>query len=185
MTASNAKERGDLAEAMLPEAAALVVDVHEGSADDVATRLRGLSRHELEAAAVVLAAMVDPDRSLAEALGWVTFDEYGRPAQPPRKKSKRLVREAVRSTLDRTQGVDAVRVERALVPGPLVELNQWERTAAVELGVRRGMSYDDLAERLGIDRASVMRSWERSKERARAAGRYVPPVPVGQLRHVS
>lgn len=185
MSALSAEERGDMVDALMPEAAGLVVDVHEGSADDVMTRLRGLDRHELEALAVVLAGLVDPDRSIAQALAWVTFDEHGRPLETVRTRSKRRIRDAVPRALRRGQGVDWVVVERALVPGACVLLNRDERRAAIDVGIRRGMDYDDLAERLGMQRDAVMQSWVRSKERARAERRYVPPVPVGQIRHAA
>jgi hypothetical protein len=170
-----------MAEALLPEAAGLVVDVHEGSADDIKNRLAGLSRHELEAVAVLVAALADPDRSLKEALAWVTFDEHGAPSPSP-AESRRTVREAAPVIRSRNRGCDAAVVERALGPGPAVPMSRDERRAAIELGVRRGMSYDDLAARLDMDRDAVKRAWERAKGRARMEGRWVPPVAVGEIR---
>ena len=61
MSGLTAAQRGDMAEALLPEAAGLVVDVHEGSTDDIAERLAGLSRHELEG----LVVSIYPASSLA------------------------------------------------------------------------------------------------------------------------
>ena len=184
MSAMTAEQRGDLAEAMLPEAAGLVVEVHEGSADDIRLRLQGLTRHELEAVAVVLAGLADPDRGLKEALSWVTFDEAGAPLDR-QSESKRMVRDVVPNRVDRNLGVDRVAVERALAPGPVVRLNRDERREAVEVGLRRGMSYDDVAGRLGMDRESVQQAWERAKRRARAEGRWIPTAPVGEIRNVA
>ena len=181
MSASTPEQLGDMAEALLPEAAGLVVDVHEGSADDIKTRLAGLSRHELEAVAVLVAALADPDRSLKDALSWVTFDEHGAPNTSP-MESRRTVRESAPVVRSRNRGLDVAVVERALGPSRAVPMNRDERRAAIELGVRRGMSYDDLAERLGMDRDTVKRAWERAKSTARAEGRWVPPVAVGEIR---
>lgn len=182
MSELTAEQRGDMVEALMPEAAGLVVDVHEGSAEDIKTRLRGLTRHELEAVAVLLAALADPDRGLKDALAWVTFDEYGDQLDH-RSRSSRTIREASPVTSPgRLRGVDAVAVDRALAPGPRVELNREERAFAVDVGIRRGMSYTDVAERLGMDRDTVKRAWERAKRRAREEGRWVPPVAVGDIR---
>ncbi|MFD8469046.1 hypothetical protein ACFV10_28560 [Streptomyces cyaneofuscatus] len=185
MTSLTASQRGDMVEALLPEAAGLVVDVHEGSADDIKTRLRGLTRHELEAVAVVLAALADPDRGLKDALSWVTFDEHGQPAATPALAVVRTVRDAAPVVKPKGYGIDTSAVLRALSPGPAVELNRDERRLAIETGIRRGMTYDDVAERLGMDRYSVKRAWDRAKDRARAEGRWLPPVAVGDIREAS
>ncbi|WP_329203852.1 hypothetical protein [Streptomyces sp. NBC_01435] len=184
MSFLTAEQRGDMVEALMPEAAGLVVDVHEGSADDIKTRLRGLTRHELEAVAVVLAALADPDRGLKEALAWVTFDERGEPCRQP-LAVVRTVRDAAPVVKPKGVGIDAAAVERALGPGSAVALNRDERRLAIEVGIRRGMSYDDVAERLGMDREAVKRAWERAKNRARLEGRWLPPVAVGDIRDVA
>lgn len=178
-----AQERGDLAEALLPEAAGLVVDVREATVDQIGSRLAGMSRHELEGLAVVLAAMADPDRSLQDALGWVDFDEHGE-ALPWRSKARRNVRDLVQARADRGRGVDEVAVDRALAGEPQ-ELTAAERTLGVDRGLRRGLGYGVVAERLGMSREAVRRSWERSKVLARAEGRWVPPVSVDEIRAVA
>ncbi|WP_093803950.1 hypothetical protein [Streptomyces sp. Wb2n-11] len=183
MTAMSAEERGDLAQALLPEAAGLVCAVREERPEQIAARLRGLSRYELEALAVVLAAIVDPDRGLKEALSWVDFDEYGEPTKY-RPSTRRTVREAAPDVAPRGRGVDRVAVERALRGGQ-VNLNAAERSMAVDIGLRRGMSYDDVAAALRMDREAVKRSWERSKTRARKEGRWVPPMQVGEISGVA
>ncbi|MFI5814907.1 hypothetical protein ACIA7S_28610 [Streptomyces sp. NPDC051643] len=73
--------------------------------------------------------------------------------------------------------VDMAKVIRRL-EGEDIELNAWENTAAIEYGVRtRGLAYVDVAEFLGMELDSVKRSWERVKERARAAGETWPDSP--------
>lgn len=67
----DAAARGDLAEELVPEAVDLAMAVREESREEIAARVGGLSRHRLEALVVVLAAMVDPDRSVQDALGWL------------------------------------------------------------------------------------------------------------------
>ncbi|MCF0086651.1 hypothetical protein B0E37_01708 [Streptomyces sp. MH192] len=171
-----------MAVALVPEAAGLIVDVHEGSAEDIRVRLAGMSRHELEGLAVVLAALADPDRPLKEALAWVTFDEYGNPLPPSRAgtRSDKAIRDAVPvQKRCRTAGVDVVAVHRALTErGEGLALSQEERRLAIEVGVRRGMPYELVASRLGMEKDTVKRSWERVKERARAEGRVVPTRPL-------
>jgi hypothetical protein len=178
MSELNAEQRGDMVEALMPEAAGLVVDVHEGSADDIRNRLSGLSRHELEALAVVLAAIADPDRTMTDALAWVTFDEHGEGIPPSwTTRSEKAVRDLAPQMRRDVAGVDLVAVNRAIASDSrgTVALTREERRLAIEVGLRRGLAYDVLAARLGMDPAVLKRSWERIKARARAEGR---PVPV-------
>lgn len=182
MSGLSAEERGDLVEALLPDAAGLVVAVREETQEQITARLRGLSRHELEVVAVVLAAISDPDRGLREALGWINFDEHGAPLNH-RFLATRTVREVPSTAIPHTKGrsgVDEVAVERTLQGDPQ-PLNSEERALAVDRGIRRGMDYDLVAERLGMGREAVQRSWERAKRKARAEGRYVPTQPVGDI----
>lgn len=176
MTVMTAEQRGDLVEALIPDAAGLVVDVHEGSAADIAARLRGLSRHELETVAVVLAAMADPEQTLRQALGWITFDEAGERLEGGPEPVAGGLRDVARVEVQAGPIVDEVAVRRALEPGRPVVLNQRERRMAVCAGVRRGLKHEDIAGRLGMSRDAVQRTWERAKKRAREEG--VPLVPV-------
>jgi DNA-binding CsgD family transcriptional regulator len=173
-----ASQRGDMVETLMPEAAGLVVDVHEGSADDIKARLAGLSRHELEAVAVVLAALADPDRGLVEALAWVDFDENGRPLERD-WRSERSVRDHVPQGRRELAGVDVVAVHRAVAPDNFgrVALTREERRLAIQVGKRRGLQNKEIAERLGMTPEAVDRSWERMKERERAAVREAVEVP--------
>jgi hypothetical protein len=178
----SAEERGDLVEALRPDAAGLIVAVREETQEQITARLRGLSRYELEVVAVVLAALADPDRSMGEALGWIDFDEFGEPLRYPSKAS-RPIRDAASTALPHTRGragVDEVAVERAL-HGDRQPLNARERAMAVDRGIRRGMDYDLVAEHLGMDREAVMQAWERAKRKARAEGRPIPAQQVGEI----
>jgi len=69
------EERADLAEALVPVAAALIGAVHDEGAQAVARVLGVVAPENLPALAVVLAAMVDPDMSPGDLLAWVTFGE--------------------------------------------------------------------------------------------------------------
>lgn len=171
-----AEARGDLIEALLPEAAGLAVSVREGTQEQIAAQLAGLGRRELEALAVILAALVDPDRSMKSALGWLTFDEHGSPLPYP-SKAVRPIRAIAKHPVDPDGGVDMVAVDHAISGNARLKLRPQERTAAVHLGMVRGMSYDDVAARLGMDREAVKRSWERVKKRAREAGQPIPQRP--------
>lgn len=177
-------QRGDLAEALIPQAAALAVAVREEPQEEIADRLRGLSHHELEALAVVLAAMVDPDRSLKDALAWIDFDEYGDPTTWKSTVKQTVRQSAKKPPQDRSHGIDEVAVHRALT-GERVPLNSRERTRAIEVGLRRGLGYTAVAEALGMQRETVQRSWERIKERRRAAGLPVPNLRVDEIRSAS
>lgn len=182
MSGVGAEERGDLVQALLPDAAALVTAVREETQEQITARLRGLSRYELEVVAVVLAAIADPDRGLGEAFGWIDFDEHGEPLKYP-SKATRTVRELTSTALPHTRGrsgIDEVAVERALHGDPQ-PLNAEERALGVDRGIRRGMDYDLVAERLEMTRGAVQQAWERAKRKARAEGRYVPTQQVGEI----
>lgn len=172
----SAKQRGDMVEVLLPEAAGLVVDVHEGSADDIKARLSGLTRHELEALAVILGGLVDPERGIRDALAWVDFDEEGRRLYPSdRTRSTKAVRDLAPVLRRETAGVDVVAVHRALSPDARgVALTASERRMAVEAGYRRGLPRKAIAARLGMSEDAVDRAWDRIKKRARDAGDRVP-----------
>jgi hypothetical protein len=77
----NATTRGDLAEALIPAAAALVGAVHDGGKVEVQRVLDVIAPENLPAFAVVLAALVDPEKSIADLLEWVTFDEHEQAAE--------------------------------------------------------------------------------------------------------
>lgn len=92
-TVLTATEYGDLAERMVPIAAALACVVRgDGDRHTVAHILNQLDPVERDGLIVVLAGLVDPDQVLGQALGYLTWDEYGDPAEPP--ATTRTVRQA-------------------------------------------------------------------------------------------
>ena len=60
-----------------------------GDAEAIGDLLAKLSDDERWALPVVLAAMVDHDRTPDELLSWISFDEHGRPLRSPRTVSPR------------------------------------------------------------------------------------------------
>src|ERR1044072_6588844 len=156
------EQRGDMVETLMPEAAGLVVDVHEGAPDDIRGRLAGLSRHELAGLAVVLAALADPDRTMKYALAWVTFNEHGERVPPSQTtKSEKAVRDLAPQMRRQLAAVAFLAVHRLLAGKEvLVPLNTSERRLAIEVGLRRGYSYELVARRLGMEVAAVQRTWE-------------------------
>lgn len=168
MSELTAVQRGDMVEALLPEAAGLVVDVHEGSADDIKTRLMGLTRHELEAVAVLLAALASPEQGLQEALAWVDFDEYGDRIPPSRAgRSVKSIGEMAPQMRRQLAGVDVVAVNRSLAPDNRgqIPLTRAERRLAVQVGIRRGLQKAEVALRLGMSEDAVDQSWHRNKRK--------------------
>ena len=91
MTGRDAKAMGALAESLIWPAIDLIGLVRGGSGDrdDIGALLSGLTDEERWALPVVLAAMVDHERTPDELLGWVSFDETGRPLRSPRTVTPR------------------------------------------------------------------------------------------------
>ena len=74
-----AEVRGRLAERLVPVAGELAVLVHgEGDREEIGEFLGGYSEASKDALLVVLAGMVDTDRTPQELLGWIRWDEHGR-----------------------------------------------------------------------------------------------------------
>lgn len=71
------RERGDHAEAMVHVAARLIGAVHDDGALAVAQVLAEVKPDDVPVLLVVLAAACNPDRSMEDALAWVTWDERG------------------------------------------------------------------------------------------------------------
>lgn len=65
------ERKADLAEALVPVAVRLAGSVRDDGPAEVAMILAGVPAAHLPALAVVLAAMVDPDRTPSELIGWV------------------------------------------------------------------------------------------------------------------
>lgn len=90
-TRSGDDPAGDLAEQLVPVAARLVATVHDEGPQAVAEALAQVPGGRLDALAVVLAAMVDPDARISELLAWTQFT----PAQHAERE--RLIAAGVRS----------------------------------------------------------------------------------------
>lgn len=72
-----AQARGDLAERLVPVAAELAARVRDEDRQSLGDFLAQYTRAERDALLIVVAAMVDVDRTPAELLAHVTFDEFG------------------------------------------------------------------------------------------------------------
>ncbi|MFE2911294.1 hypothetical protein [Kitasatospora indigofera] len=147
-------ERGDLAERLLPYAARLACLVRgDGNERDIAQHIARLDRGERDALLVVLAALVDPDMPLAEALGHVTWDEHGRPAERPRLSG------SVRSL---TLGGK----EWPLVGWGATDMLRFERVTAARIWLAAGETHEDIGERLGVSGRTVARYLDELAEAA-------------------
>lgn len=158
-----------LAEAMIPVAARLVVLVHgDGGRDEVAALLSELTPDEEWALFVVLAAMVNPDRSLGAALGWISWDEHGDPLAPGLAET-RTIRDAAEGAEPGSPAgecVDEVVVERALA-GVRVEANDAERLAVIEAAARdEDVSPTTVAMGLGLKANTTQKAIQRTRERS-------------------
>ncbi|WP_224273992.1 hypothetical protein [Streptomyces sp. LS1784] len=80
----SAEQLGDTAERLLPIAAGLACIVRgEGGPREIAHILGQLDAREREVMIVVLAGLVDPDRQVADVLGYLTWDEHEQPVPAP------------------------------------------------------------------------------------------------------
>ena len=77
---------------ILPVALSLVGQVRERDRRAYGRRLQSMPRQDLVALAVVLAALVPDDRSAADLLAWISFDDDGSPL--PRARVARSERTA-------------------------------------------------------------------------------------------
>lgn len=81
-----AKHRGDLAERMTRLAQEFACLVRDEDRETIGSWIAVRSGEEKDALLVVLAAMADIDRPAADLLSWVTWDEFGQPLQPVRRR---------------------------------------------------------------------------------------------------
>lgn len=139
----------------------LLFSVREESPAELAARLDRLSPADLKTAIVVLAAMADPSRPLAEALAWTERDVSEHPADlelPP----------AGKDFVDQARAMRALEGEKLPLAGP-------EKAAAITKGMlTTAMSVEAIGASLGIKPGSVKRTWARIQEDAREAGEVVP-----------
>ncbi|MFC9736144.1 hypothetical protein, partial [Streptomyces roseolus] len=169
MSVMGARERGDLAEELLPTAASLVTIVHgDGGPDDLGSLIGRLGAVQKDALLVLLASMVDPDQALSDAFAWLQFDEYGRPAPAPFRGEWTRIRDLA-VDLEEPEAteelVDEVAVA-AYADGRDVAVTDEERLRAVVRCVQRDMTYQD------IDRLRNLRLGDTSLFLGRMRRRY-------------
>lgn len=146
MTAAERTERADMVEGMIPTAARIVCIVHgDGGQQDVAHVVAQLEPIEINALLVLLGAMVDPDRLIADAFAWVTWDEHGQPVAPSR--TTRTIRQvaAVRWT---NSGVEEA-------------LRDEQRRQARVLHLQYGYEPREIARHIGVHERTVAR-WKKA-----------------------
>jgi hypothetical protein len=169
-----ARARGDLAEEMLPVAARLACIVHgDGGPGEVRAELAALTPEQTTALIVVLAGLVDPQRPVGTALGWLDFDEDAQPIVPPWEDSTLLAALAEEDPGD-DDLVDEVAV-RAYAAGRRVSVTDRERLEAIAQGTAAGLSYADFDEMHGLPRMTTRRFVDRERKRAERHGL---PFPV-------
>lgn len=184
MSGLDAKQRGDLAEAMLPVAAHLAVLVHgEGGPEDVRDVIAGLTDTEKNALIVVLAGLVDPDQPMGKALGWLGFDEHGEMVVPASWSVPSSVRDLAPEAdveLD-DDYVDPVAVTE-FMRGVPVDLTDADFLAAVKQCAALGMSYQDV-DKLRRWPEKTTANWVyRLRKRYARAGREFPDLCVAKGR---
>nr|BFD90680.1 hypothetical protein KitaXyl93_20400 [Kitasatospora sp. Xyl93] len=141
------EENGALVERLMPVAARIACVVNgDGDRHDIEHHTRRLDRQGLLAVIVILAAMVDPDASVEDALGFITWDEHGRPA-PPVVTGPRLRIRSLAADVEPPAGLGA---ERVL----LSERMQLAR----EIHLGQGYTMTETARQLGVDPDTV-RKW--------------------------
>lgn len=184
MTGLSAKERGDMAEDLLPKAAHLAVLVHgDGGPEDVREVLDSLDDAQRTALIVVLAGLVDPDQPMGKALGWLDFNEHGQTVVPA-WGSRTTVRDmAPEPELDDETYVDPVAVRQYLEGKPLVPSPR-ERLEAIVTGVRRGMTYPDFDRMHHLKKGSTSTFISRTRRAYAAQGIDFPDMtrPDGEAK---
>lgn len=186
MTTLNARQRGDLAEEMLPVAANMAVLVHgEGGPEDVREVLDGLSASQKDALIVVLAGLVDPEQSVGKALGWLDHNEHGALTVPSWSEGRSVRELAPEAVEDPDEDfVDQVAVQK-FVKGFRVEVTDAEFVEAVQKCAALGMTLGDV-DRLRGWRRKTAENWvNRLRKRAQRAGRAFPDLGLPAARAFS
>lgn len=146
MNTLTASERGDLAERMLPVAARIAAIVHgDGDAKDIAHALDQLDRIELIAVIVALGALADPDQTIADALGFITWDEEGNTV--PSVLPTSPVRGLVPAGIVTPSGNDKLFHDDWMA----------KRHQARELHLQYGLEPREIAARVGVSERTVAR----------------------------
>lgn len=183
MSTLNARQRGDLAEEMLPVAAHLSVLVHgEGGPQDVDQVLQGLDDTQKNALIVVLAGLVDPEQPVGKALGWLDFNEHGSVVVPSWSE-ERSVRDLAPDDADGLDDdyVDDVAVAR-FVCGVPVDVSDAEFLAAVKYCVAREMTLPDIDKLRGWPRMTAEKWVNRLRKKYQRSGRVFPSLAQPSVR---
>lgn len=177
MSAMSAKERGDMAEKLLPIAAHLVTLVHgDGGPRDVHQALARLSAGQKDALLVILAGLVDPDQSMGAALGWLDFNEHGQTVVPAWGEHARVRDLAPEPELeDDDTFIDEAAVNQ-YTQGIPVRVTPRERLEAVVKCVARGLKYTDIDAMHGLKRNSTATFMSRSRRAFAARGEKFPEL---------
>ncbi|MGW1409429.1 hypothetical protein [Streptomyces sp. NPDC002403] len=177
MSALTAKQRGDLAEDMLPVAAHLAVLVHgDGGPEDIRDVVTGLDDAQRNALIVVLAGLVDPEQPMGRALGWLDFNEDGA-LTVPHWGENRPVRDlaAVPDPDCGSEYVDPVAVQR-FVEGLPVDVSDAELLVALEKCLGRGMTLRQVDQLRRVPKGTTENAVNRLRKAYTRAGRELPPV---------
>lgn len=165
------EERGDLAERLLPVAAKLACITHgDGDHHDIHHHTQRFDRTELLALVVLLAGLVDPDQLLADALGYITWDERGHAAPTPAYGRKTLRGLAKDVQGPESLGVDLiVKSERVLLARRLYLVDGLSLSA-----VARAVGVSDITVKQWRDtgnwrQAPTITEFDAGKRRKRAA----------------
>ncbi|MBM9510041.1 hypothetical protein [Actinacidiphila acididurans] len=179
-TLTTARDRGDLAEAMLPVAAHLACIVHgDGGPQDIREQLAALDAAQKDALIVVLAGLTDPDQSIAATLGWLDFEEHGWPATPVPDDRTTLRQFADQHAGDTEEGdaslVDEVAV-KAYLAGRRVAVTRAERLEAITRGLGAGMTLTDFDALHGLGKSTTQHFVDRERKRAAKRGEQFPEL---------
>lgn len=178
MSALTPKERGDLAEQMLPVAANLAVLVHgDGGPDDVAEVLAGLNETQKNALIVVLAGLVDPEQPVGKALGWLDFNEHGTLTVPSWSEQRSVRDLAPEPEAEPDEDyVDEVAVRRFVQGFGLESLTDAEFLEGVKRCVAAGMALSDVDDLRGWAPRTAENWVNRLRKRYQRSGRPFPSL---------
>ncbi|MEU1284961.1 helix-turn-helix domain-containing protein [Kitasatospora sp. NPDC005856] len=143
------EEGGDRIEKLMPVAARIACVIHgDGDHHDITHHTKNLGRDDLLRLIVILGAMVDPGTPVDDALGFITWDEHGRP-KPPIVTGPRLRIRSLAADVEPPADLGAERVLKS----ERVQL-------AREIHLGQGYTVTETARQLGIDPDTV-RKWLR------------------------
>jgi hypothetical protein len=177
MTTLSPKQRGDLAEQMLPVAAHLAVLVHgDGGPEDIAEVLAGLNETQKNAVIVVLAGMVNPDEPVGKGLSWTAVTKNGALPAPAWMEQRPLRDHAPEASEELDEDfVDWAAVEK-FVKGFRVELRDADFLAAVQRCVADGMTVGDVNRMRGWPDKTAENWVNRLRKRYQRNGREFPSL---------